>query len=164
MEKVKLSYLKRVLEKSWSKETSADPKKWSSKNPAWGQCVVTALVVQDFFGGKLLKGIVRIEDIEYIDNVWSHYWNQLPNGKERDLTRDQFPKKTIMPQGDLAYRKYVLSYPNAVKRYKILKERVEDFLENHGEKRRQKRVKTLSEGVSKNASSFCFWICLISIL
>ena len=134
MEKVKLSYLKRVLEKSWSKETSADSKKWSSKNPAWGQCVVTALVVQDFFGGKLLKGIVRIEDIEYIDNVWSHYWNQLPDGSKIDLTKSQFPKKTIMPQGDLAYRKYVLSYPNVVRRYEILKQRVKSFLENQREK------------------------------
>ena len=47
--------LQKLLQKAWSKETSFEPDNWTPENPAWGQYAVTALVVQDFFGGELKK-------------------------------------------------------------------------------------------------------------
>ena len=41
-----------ALQKSWSLETSG---KWKADNPACGQCGVTALLVEELFGGEILK-------------------------------------------------------------------------------------------------------------
>jgi hypothetical protein len=43
------------LAKAWSLETSSI---WSLDNPARGQCGVTSLVVQDVFGGLILKTLL----------------------------------------------------------------------------------------------------------
>src|ERR1700724_3464771 len=42
------------LAQAWSRDTSSDAEHWSASNPAWGQCAVTALIVQDLLGGHLL--------------------------------------------------------------------------------------------------------------
>ncbi len=122
--------LRSLLRKSWSRETTADPEYWSPNYPAWGQCAVTALVVQDFFGGELLRTWVRLAD----DNSGrptqgSHYWNLLPDGKEADLTREQFPKGTIVPKGELRTRTYVMSFAPARKRYSLLRLAVENLIQ-----------------------------------
>jgi hypothetical protein len=44
--------LSNVLFKVWSIESSS---KWTPQNPAKEQCGVTALVVNDIFGGEILK-------------------------------------------------------------------------------------------------------------
>jgi hypothetical protein len=48
---------------------------------------VTALVVQDLFGGELLLAEVRNADGS---RQGMHYWNRLADGVELDLTREQF--------------------------------------------------------------------------
>ena len=87
MKKITLEDLKNALEKSWSRETSSDPNTWTPENPAWGQCAVTTCLVQDYFGGNLIREAVNEPGVS------SHYWNQLPDGTEIDLTKDQFPKE-----------------------------------------------------------------------
>ena len=59
---------------------------WSSVNPAWGHCDITALVVNDLFGGDLVMGEV------YLDGQQNgyHWWNRLVSGLEIDLTQEQF--------------------------------------------------------------------------
>jgi hypothetical protein len=96
------------LARAWTKSTSADPERWSRQNPALGQCAVTALVVQDLFGGDLLRAHVR---------GVSHYWNRLPSGEEIDLTRQQFGDIAGFPRGELKARSFVLSFPDTVERY-----------------------------------------------
>lgn len=120
---MKLSELQEMLRKCWTKGTSGQPSKWTPENPAWGQCGVTALVVQDFFGGKLLRGWIESE--EYIG---SHYWNLLPNGREIDFTWEQFSKDVTRPKGELRSREYVLSYPKTVKRYTLFRLAVENLI------------------------------------
>src|SRR5216683_953841 len=66
---------------AWTAETSADPR-WSAACPSLGQCAVTALVIQDYLGGELMRGEV---------DGGSHYWNVI-QGKTIDLTRDQFAR------------------------------------------------------------------------
>ena len=98
------------LSKVWSADTSSDSN-WSVDNPALGQCAVTALIVQDEFGGSLLRSTV---------NGASHYWNRLPDGTEADLTRKQFAEP--LEFGDVVERErdYVLSFPATAERYRLL--------------------------------------------
>lgn len=70
-----------ALRKSWGKDTAWKNK--GEKGKPDGQCFVTALIVQDFFGGDILRHDFGNGDI--------HFWNRLPNGKEIDLTSGQFP-------------------------------------------------------------------------
>ncbi len=101
---------------AWCSATSADPEHWTEDNPALGQCAVTALIVQDRFGGIL----VRAEN----EGV-SHYWNRLAGGIEVDLTRSQF--ETWNPGAELERdRDYVLSFPATLRRYELLKARLSE--------------------------------------
>lgn len=101
------------LKRAWSAETSAVDE-WPADRPSTGQCAPTALIVQDRLGGKLLRAV---------NEGISHYWNQLPSGGEVDLTRDQFdewePDEIIERD-----REYVLSFPDTVDRYELLRERM----------------------------------------
>lgn len=101
-----------AIRHAWAADTSTDPA-WSTKCPARGQCAVTALVIQDYLGGKLMRA--EVEGI-------SHYWNQV-RGDEVDLTREQFTK---FEPGAIRTRSriYVLSFSETVRRYETLKERV----------------------------------------
>ena len=102
---------------TWSASTSVDPAGWNSRNPAWGQCAVTALVLQDEFGGELVRGLV---------NGVSHYFNRLPDGTDLDLTREQFGAGPIeICDMSLRERSYVLAYPETRRRYHRLKRAVE---------------------------------------
>jgi len=103
----------------WSKDTSSDPENWSPSNPAWGQCAVTALVVQDLLGGELLRCTV---------GHISHYWNRLPSGEEVDLTCDQFGDAIEMRNVELRTRHYVLQFPDTFRRYEDLRRRLAEDL------------------------------------
>jgi hypothetical protein len=102
------------IRKAWSLESTKD---WRPDNPAWGQCAVTALVVQDELGGTLLRGEVA--------GIGSHYWNRLPDGGELDLTREQFAPSVQITNPQERSREYVLSFPDTAKRYAVLRRRFE---------------------------------------
>jgi len=120
-----LTELQEALQKSWCKETAYDAGDWSKENPAIGQCAVTALIVNDYFGGE----IVWAEAVQPDGRKISHYFN-LIDGKEVDITRTQFPEGTIIPQGAAktkefkTTREFMLSNDNTKKRYEVLKELV----------------------------------------
>lgn len=103
-----------ALRRSWTATTSATPS-WTPACPALGQCAVTALVVQDFFGGDLLRAIVCGD---------SHYWNRLSNGYEIDLTADQFSEIRLESSPEVRAREYVLSFSETARRYETLKDAV----------------------------------------
>jgi hypothetical protein len=103
------------LRAAWSAGTSADGGNWSADNPAWGQCAVTALVVQDMLGGALLRA-----DVQGV----SHYWNLLDDGTEVDLTREQFGPNARSVRGEERDRAYVLSFPETKRRYGLLRRRL----------------------------------------
>ena len=118
--------LQRLLRKCWMKETSADPNGWTPENPAWGQCAVTSLVVQDLMGGELTRA--SLEDVQGFEFMRSHYWNTLPDGEQKDLSKSQFPNsayKTI-PEGQTKDRETTLSYEPTRKRFAILRLAVEN--------------------------------------
>ena len=75
---------------SWAADTCSpddlERAGWSAENPAWGQCDVTALIVNDLFGGDLMLGEVHCAGEQH----GYHWWNRLGDGSEIDLTREQF--------------------------------------------------------------------------
>ena len=106
-----LAELRELLVRAWSRETSSQPERWTAANPAFGQCAVTALVVQDRLGGELLRTLV---------GSGSHYWNRLPSGQEVDLTRQQFSEGNVTFVGEVRSREYVLSHAATARRYEAL--------------------------------------------
>jgi len=114
---VDIEKIKELLLASWSAETAVG--EWSQDNPSLGQCAVTALVVQDFLGGELLR--CKTTD------GGSHYWNRLPDATEIDLTESQFDyidSKPLKNDVLVRTRDYVLSFEPTSLRYKILKNKV----------------------------------------
>lgn len=119
-----IKFLESALKKSWSKETCYSPtqKDWSNKNPAFGNCAITALIVQDYFDGELL----------YCKH-YHHYWNRLPDGQEIDLTRSQFKEAVTVCADEIKSRVHVLESDSAkqaatLKRYTLLKNQVKTLL------------------------------------
>lgn len=100
-----------ALAENWTEQTSSDPDRWSPGNRAWGQCAVSALIVQDYLGGDLLRG-------QMADG--SHYWNLLPGGDEFDTTRSQFEDPPSFSEVAPRSREAVLAYPATQRRYHIL--------------------------------------------
>ncbi|PIN69353.1 hypothetical protein COV93_05865 [Candidatus Woesearchaeota archaeon CG11_big_fil_rev_8_21_14_0_20_43_8] len=123
---MKISKLEKILKRAWCRETSADPDNWTEKVPEYGQCAVTACVVQDYMGGEIVWANAKHPNGQEI----SHYFNVVDD-EEVDLTRSQFPEGTLIPLGVPkrkqfpTTRDYVLSYGPSLDRYKILKHRVE---------------------------------------
>lgn len=119
--------LEKALQKSWSKETSYLPDEWNHANAALGQCAVTALIVNDFFGGDIVWADALLPDGQMV----SHYFNVI-DGKVVDLTRSQFPQGTSIPEGREkkkgfgSTREFMVSSENTKKRYELLRERVKD--------------------------------------
>lgn len=112
--------LRNALALSWGPEICAEWERdlWKSEVPAFGQCVATALVVQDILGGKIVK-----------DPDNDHFWNVLDDGAEVDLTRSQFPIGVVLTAKLERTREYMLESDrakeaNTPERYTILRERV----------------------------------------
>lgn len=64
---------------AWSSATST---RWRPDAPATGQCSVTALLLHEALGGRLLKTPV--------EGAW-HFYNEI-DGQRLDLTAGQFPR------------------------------------------------------------------------
>ncbi|PDY80875.1 YunG family protein [Bacillus cereus] len=109
MDNVKKKQIYDMLTKSWSIETSS---KWTSENPAKGQCCVTALVVQDLYEGEIKK--------TKVGEVW-HFYN-LIDGKMFDFTETQFNGK-LNYMDEKSNREEAFTDTNE-KQYSILKEKI----------------------------------------
>ena len=113
--------LRKALEKSWSADTALG--KWTADCPSLNQCAVTSMIVQDYFGGDLLRCECNDGD--------SHYWNRLTDGTQVDLTSDQFAFSGVVPDKEnfiIRQRDYVDSFAKTIKRYNLLSERVKECL------------------------------------
>lgn len=65
-------------------------------------------------------------------NGIEHYWNELPDGKELDLTKHQFGHITSFEGPSHARREFVLSFPDTRSRYERLRRRVLGTMSNNG--------------------------------
>jgi hypothetical protein len=84
--------LNEAFQASFSLDTCSpdDMDTWSIENPSRGHCAVSALTVNDLFGGDLMTAKVSRDG----EQVGAHHWNLLSGvglaGIEMDMTRDQF--------------------------------------------------------------------------
>lgn len=137
-EQVKWTDLESALASAWSKDTSADPKGWSKENPAWGQCAVTALVVQDFRGGSLLRLDISKHPNPVISAMRSHYFNRVDEGgvsHQYDFSASQFGlsgqvgvRRHTQELPQEKKRDYLLSNESTNARYKSLRLKVANIL------------------------------------
>lgn len=127
--------LAKALRQSWAADTAFDASDWSEANPARGQCVVSALVVQDYFGGDLQRYKVQ-GDVEE-----THYVNLLFEGVIFDTTASQYDGKNVqltpVPvnlKGFASAREKCLAGGDTRERYERLRRRVETLLEKLAER------------------------------
>jgi ASC-1-like (ASCH) protein len=114
---ITLNDLEKILKKSWSKETCHIPlqEKWTTNKPELGQCAVTVLVIHDYFDGEIAHDIHN-----------KHYWNII-NGKNIDITRNQFPKETIFNIDEIVSRESLFSEKSKTQeRYQTLLENIKN--------------------------------------
>jgi hypothetical protein len=111
-----IAVIEAALRCSWSVDTSADPERWMAASPAWGQCAVSALIVQDHLGGALLRCPAP---------GGSHYFNVLPDGSWLDTTGEQFGSGFTPTNVEGRDRAYVLSFLATRHRYALLRRSVD---------------------------------------
>lgn len=127
--KPSLQELFNALQASWNADTAYDPSEWSIENKARGQCVVSSLVIQDYFGGDLIRYEVSEGSIHE-----THYMNQLPGGIVIDTTSSQYTSpvnmrlKPINTDEHASIRDKRLADESTKTRYAILKDRVKQYL------------------------------------
>jgi hypothetical protein len=123
-----LTDIERALRASWAADTCSpddlERAGWRPGNPAWGHCDITALVINDIFGGDLVVGDVQGPDSE---QHGFHWWNRLPGGAELDLTREQFHDGQVIGVGRIIERPPG-RLPRRWEEYQLLRERVETWL------------------------------------
>ena len=105
-----LSYL---IKEAWTRET-AHPSyqaKWSSGNPSTGQCLVTALLIQELKGGEIASCKV---------GRYSHFVNII-NGQIEDYTVEQFKMPVEYKKITLKERNTLFRNKDTLKRYELLK-------------------------------------------
>jgi len=111
-----------ALTLSWQADTAYD-NDWEPHIPSLNQCVPTALVVQDYYGGKIARAPMSCGG--------SHYWNVETKYGTLDFSGGQFAYLTSSPRYDrVAHRSrgILLDDDYIVKRYHKLAERVSYWL------------------------------------
>ncbi|MFC8374217.1 hypothetical protein [Streptomyces sp. NPDC057238] len=113
--------LDKALRAGWAADTCSpdDQADWEPQNPAWGHCDITALVVNDVFGGDLLVGEVHLDGTQH----GFHWWNRLPSGVELDLTLEQFQRGQTVTAARVVTRPPG-PLPRRWEEYLLLRERV----------------------------------------
>ena len=111
-----LEDLRRQLRKAWCAQSAADPALWSVTRPSTGQCAVSALIVQERFGGRILRVLVP---------GGSHYYNDV-GGVDVDLTRDQFDEYLPTAAPEERTRGHLLANASTAARYRLLRDRLRD--------------------------------------
>ncbi|GAA2497557.1 YunG family protein [Streptomyces gobitricini] len=117
--------LDRALRAGWAADTCSpdDQSDWHTANPALGHCDITALLVNDIFGGDLMLGEVHRDGRQH----GFHWWNRLPSGVELDLTREQFRAGQTITAARVVERPPGPS-PRRWEEYLILRRRVVEHL------------------------------------
>lgn len=107
------------LKKAWCRATAhpSYQKNWTKNNPSYGQCCVTALLIQDLYGGNICECKVQNK---------KHYVNITPNGELLDFTAKQFGDEQIT-YSDMKQRTRasLLKSKSVKERYELLKTRLE---------------------------------------
>lgn len=99
-----------AIRDSWCAETCGDPIAWSPQRPSWQQCDASAFVAWEHLGGELVLGKVFLDGVE----TEHHYWNRI-DGRDIDLTRDQFVHGEEIREVDVLTSSYLRANMDAMK-------------------------------------------------
>ena len=126
-----INKLKQLLVESWSLETCSPGLRgeWTEDNPSLGQCAITALIVNDFFGGKIMRCMA---------SSGSHYYNVIDD-EIIDLTVEQFLGE--IPQyenGEERTREYLLGNEDTKNRYVLLNSNLQELISEENRIRKNK--------------------------
>jgi hypothetical protein len=105
--------LYRVISRVWSGDTASPTGAWSPSNPAQNHCSVTALVVQDVFGG----------DILCTRTVGGTHFYNVVDSKKWDITVSQF--REPIPYDDTASSRDAALADTSPEKYALLRARLE---------------------------------------
>ena len=115
--KTDLEKVEKAIKKSWCLDTChpEDRNMWPKKYPSYGHCGITALLIQEIYGGDLA-----------CNKKLNHVWNILKDGKEYDLCRDNYLINKEVKAEKYINRYYMLNDKEAKKfkrkqRYNLLK-------------------------------------------
>lgn len=126
-ESLTLDEIEAALKASWAEDTCSpddlERAGWSRDNPAWGHCDVTAMLINDIFGGSLVVGEVYAGE----EQQGYHWWNRLDSGLDLDLTRSQFRSGQRIVEVK-AVRRPTDRKPRRYDEYLLLRKRVEALL------------------------------------
>lgn len=131
---MEIEQLKKLLTFSWNLETCSPGLKseWNEKNPSLGQCAITALIVNDLFGGKIMR---------CMSSSGSHYYN-LINNEIIDLTVEQFLGEIPKYQdGETRTREYLLSNEDTKNRYILLLNNLKKYTVKETKTSNTKKIK-----------------------
>ena len=110
------------LRKAWCAATAhpSYQKDWTEDNPSYGQCCVTALVIQDLYGGDIYS--CKVGNNRHFVNII--------NERIVDETADQFGGKSKIKYIDgsfkLRTKESLLKNKDVKERYELLKARLEE--------------------------------------
>lgn len=90
------------LKTAWSIETSS---KWTPHNPALGQCSVTALAVQDMYGGEILKTRTT-EGVHFYNLIANVRWDFTISQFDRPIPFEDLPATRDEALADTSLRQY----------------------------------------------------------
>lgn len=106
--------LYRALRHAWSAASASPPESWSADNPAKNHCSVTALIVQDHFGGDILTTRTT---------GGTHFYNRIGDTRW-DLTVSQFDEP--IPFDDMPSSREAAMRDTTAEKYRLVKERLAD--------------------------------------
>ena len=108
------------LRKAWCAATAhpSYQKDWTKDNPSYGQCCVTALVMQEIIGGDIYECTMGRR---------KHFYNMTPDHQMHDFTAELFPiPRDYCKNTKLRTRESLLRNKDVRERYKLLKARLKE--------------------------------------
>lgn len=109
------------LRKAWCASTAhpSYQKDWVEDNPSYGQCCVTALVMQEIIGGDIYECTMKGR---------KHFYNVSPDHQMYDFTSEQFTTpRDYTKNVKLRTRESLLKNKDVKQRYELLKARLEEM-------------------------------------
>ncbi|MDN2582843.1 hypothetical protein [Aquibium sp. ELW1220] len=97
-----LPALRDALETAWSAETST---RWTKDVPALGQCSVTALVVNDVFGGDILKTRTP-QGVHFYNRVGARRFDLTASQFDEPVSYDDLPASRAEAMADTSPAQY----------------------------------------------------------
>jgi hypothetical protein len=101
--------------RAFARDTSELPDQWSPDRPSTGHCAVLSMIVQQYFGGQIVRGTTA-------DGI-VHYWNVV-DGVTVDGTRDQFAADVSFPTVEIHFDRRIMAHSEALAKKSLLLRRM----------------------------------------